>query len=59
MKPSIMYIYVHFGHDDDGEYTEKVYSPTLIAETDDLEYIGEIDINKHKIDLNENTRTYI
>jgi hypothetical protein len=58
-RKSIMHVYVRYGHDDQGEYTEKVYSPILVPETDELEYIGDIDLNKHKINLNEDTRTYI
>lgn len=52
-----LYVYVRYGHDSLGEYTEKVYYPDMVAETDDLEFIGHIDSSK--VDLNEDTRTYI
>lgn len=56
-KSITYYVYVKYGHDEIGEYTEKVYFLNLIPETDDLEYIGQI--SSSKVNLNEDTRTYI
>lgn len=57
MRSTTYYVYIKYGHDEWGEYTEKLYYPTMVAETDDLEYIGTI--SSTKVDLNEDTRTYI
>lgn len=56
-KQSTIHVYVRYGHDELGEYTEKIYSPFLVPEDDNLEYIGETTISK--VDFNEDTRTYI
>lgn len=52
-----MYIYVRYGHDSIGEYTELVYSTMELEETDELEFIGTKDASKIKSMNNE--RTYI
>lgn len=51
------FVYVRFGHDEIGEYTEKVYYMNPVPESDDLEYVGQI--SSSKVDLNEDTRAYI
>lgn len=52
-----VHVYLKYGQDSRGDYIEKIYSPTLLAEDDNLEYIGELDSHKKLSDDNE--RTYI
>ncbi len=54
-----LHVYLKYGKDDVGDYIEKLYSPILVPEDESLEYIGEIDSVKTKIDFNADTRTYI
>jgi hypothetical protein len=52
-----VYIYVKYGRDHIGEYTEMVYSTMELEETDDLEFIAMKD--SHKLKSLDNDRTYI
>ena len=53
---SILHIYLQYGKDKYGDYIDKIYSPIILPENEDLEYIGEIDSSKK---LNDDGRTYI
>jgi hypothetical protein len=56
-KSKKLHVYVKYAHDQYGEYVETIYLPELVAETDNLEYIGEIDSSK--VNIHEDTKTYI
>ncbi len=51
-----VHVYLKYGHDKFGEYIEKIYSPVIMPETDDLEYLGEIDKSKQ---VKDDGKTYI